>query len=71
MFWQVVILIVSLVVLAVSANYLVNASIKIARKWGFRDVYWFNYRSYGTSAPELAVSAFAALKGKEIYRLEM
>ena len=65
MFWQVVILIVSLVVLAVSANYLVNASIKIARKWGVSEMFiGLTIVAMGTSAPELAVSAFAALKGQ-------
>ena len=65
MFWQVVILIVSLVVLAVSANYLVNASIKIARKWGVSEMFiGLTIVAIGTSAPELTVSAFAALKGQ-------
>lgn len=62
---QILILIASLVVLGFSANYLVNSSIKISRKWGVSEMFiGLTIVALGTSAPEIAVSAFAALKGQ-------
>ena len=62
---QILILIASLVVLGFSANYLVNSSIKIARKWNVSEMFiGLTIVSMGTSAPEIAVSVFAALKGQ-------
>lgn len=61
---QILILIASLVVLGFSANYLVNASIKIARKWHVSEMFiGLTIVAMGTSAPEIAVSAVAALNG--------
>jgi len=62
---QIIILVLSLVVLGFSANYLVNASIKIARKWHVSEMFiGLTIVAMGTSAPEIAVSAFAALNGQ-------
>lgn len=62
---QILILIASLVFLGFSANYLVNASIKIARKWKVSELFiGLTIVAMGTSAPEIAVSVFAALKGQ-------
>lgn len=62
---QVFILIASLVVLGFAANYLVNSSIKIARKWKVSELFiGLTIVAMGTSAPEIAVSVFAALKGQ-------
>jgi cation:H+ antiporter len=62
---QILILIASLVVLGFSANYLVNASIKISRRWNVSEMFiGLTLVSMGTSAPEIAVSVFAALKGE-------
>lgn len=62
---QILILIASLVALGFSANYLVNSSIRIARKWHVSEMFiGLTIVAMGTSAPELAVSAFAALKGQ-------
>lgn len=62
---QVLILLASLVVLGFSANYLVNSSIKIARKWNVSEMFiGLTLVAMGTSAPEIAVSVFAALKGE-------
>lgn len=62
---QILILIASLVTLGFSANYLVNSSIKIARKWKVSEMFiGLTIVSLGTSAPEIAVSAFAALNGQ-------
>lgn len=62
---QILILIVSLITLGFAANYLVNSSIKIARKWKVSEMFiGLTIVAIGTSAPELAVSAFAALKGQ-------
>lgn len=62
---QILILIASLIVLGFSANYLVNSSIKIARKWNVSEMFiGLTIVALGTSAPEIAVSAFAALKGQ-------
>lgn len=62
---QILILIASLVALGFSANYLVNSSIKIARKWRVSEMFiGLTIVAMGTSAPEIAVSAFAAIKGQ-------
>lgn len=62
---QILILVASLVVLGFSANYLVNSSIRIARKWRVSEMFiGLTIVAMGTSAPEIAVSAFAALKGQ-------
>lgn len=62
---QILILIASLIVLGFSANYLVNSSIKIARKWNVSEMFiGLTIVAMGTSAPEIAVSVFAALKGQ-------
>jgi cation:H+ antiporter len=62
---QVLILIVSLTVLGFSANYLVNASIRIARRWHVSELFiGLTIVAMGTSAPEIAVSVAAALKGQ-------
>lgn len=62
---QILILVASLVTLGFSANYLVNSSIKIARKWKVSEMFiGLTIVSMGTSAPEIAVSAFAALNGQ-------
>ena len=62
---QILILIASLITLGFAANYLVNSSIKIARKWKVSEMFiGLTIVAIGTSAPELAVSAFAALKGQ-------
>lgn len=62
---QVLILLASLVALGFSANYLVNASIRIARKWNVSEMFiGLTIVALGTSAPEIAVSAFAALNGQ-------
>lgn len=62
---QILILIASLITLGFSANYLVNSSIKIARKWKVSEMFiGLTIVSLGTSAPEIAVSAFAALNGQ-------
>ena len=62
---QVIILIASLVALGFAANYLVNSSIKIARKWHVSEMFiGLTIVALGTSAPEIAVSVFAALKGE-------
>lgn len=62
---QILILVASLVFLGFSANYLVNASIRIARKWHVSEMFiGLTIVALGTSAPEIAVSAFAALEGK-------
>lgn len=62
---QVLILLASLVVLGFSANYLVNSSIKIARKWNVSEMFiGLTLVAMGTSAPEIAVSVFAALRGE-------
>jgi len=62
---QILILVASLVALGFSANYLVNSSIKIARKWNVSEMFiGLTIVAMGTSAPEIAVSAFAALKGQ-------
>lgn len=62
---QILILVASLVVLGFSANYLVNASIKIARKWKVSELFiGLTIVAMGTSAPEIAVSVFAALEGQ-------
>jgi len=62
---QILILFASLVVLGFSANYLVNSSIKIARKWNVSEMFiGLTLVAMGTSAPEIAVSVFAALKGQ-------
>lgn len=62
---QIIILLVSLAVLCFSANYLVNSSIKIARKWHVSEMFiGLTIVAMGTSAPEVAVSVFAALKGQ-------
>lgn len=62
---QILILIASLVALGFSANYLVNASIRIARKWNVSEMFiGLTIVAMGTSAPEIAVSAFAALNGQ-------
>lgn len=58
------ILIVSLIILSYAANYLVNSGIKIARKWNVSELFiGLTLVAMGTSAPEIAVSANAALKG--------
>ncbi len=65
MLTQVIILIASLVVLGFAADYLVNSSIKIARKWHVSEMFiGLTIVAMGTSAPEIAVSVFAALKGQ-------
>lgn len=65
MFVQILILIASLIALGFSANYLVNSSIKIARKWNVSEMFiGLTIVAMGTSAPEIAVSVFAALKGQ-------
>jgi cation:H+ antiporter len=62
---QVIILVASLAALCLSANYLVNSSIRIARKWHVSEIFiGLTIVAMGTSAPEIAVSAFAALKGQ-------
>lgn len=62
---QLIILLLSLVALGFSANYLVNSSIRIARKWHVSEMFiGLTIVAMGTSAPELAVSAFAALEGQ-------
>lgn len=62
---QIAILVASLVVLGFAANYLVNSSIKIARKWKVSEMFiGLTIVAMGTSAPEIAVSVFAALKGQ-------
>ncbi|MDP3837098.1 MAG: sodium:calcium antiporter [bacterium] len=62
---QILIMVASLVVLGFSANYLVNASIKIARKWNVSELFiGLTIVAMGTSAPEIAVSVFAALEGQ-------
>lgn len=62
---QISILATSLVVLGFSAKYLVNSSIKIARKWRVSEMFiGLTIVAIGTSAPEIAVSTFAALKGQ-------
>ena len=62
---QVIILVASLIVLGFAADYLVNSSIKIARKWHVSEMFiGLTIVAMGTSAPELAVSVFAALKGQ-------
>jgi len=62
---QVIILLASLAVLGFSANYLVNSSVKIARKWNVSEMFiGLTLVSFGTSAPEIAVSVFAALRGE-------
>ncbi len=65
MFIQVVILLASLVVLGFAANYLVESSIRLARRFGVSEMFiGLTVVAMGTSAPELAVSAFSALKGQ-------
>lgn len=62
---QIIILVVSLIVLGLAANYLVNSSIKIARKWNVSEMFiGLTIVAMGTSAPEIAVSVFAAIKGQ-------
>lgn len=59
------ILIASLIVLGVSANYLVHSSVKIARLFGISEMLiGLTLVAWGTSAPEIAVSVTAALDGK-------
>ncbi len=59
------ILIVSLVVLGVAANYLVGSSVKIARIFGIPEILiGLTIVAWGTSAPEIGVSITAALEGK-------
>lgn len=58
-------LIASLVVLGISANYLVHSSVKIARIFGISEMLiGLTLVAWGTSAPEIAVSVNAALDGK-------
>ncbi len=65
MLTQVIILLASLAVLVIAANYLVNSSIKIARKWKVSELFiGLTLVAMGTSAPEIAVSVFAALSGQ-------
>lgn len=59
------ILIASLVVLGVAANYLVGSSVKIARIFGIPEILiGLTIVAWGTSAPEIGVSVTAALEGK-------
>ena len=62
---QWLILISSLVVLGIAANYLVNSSVKIARLFGVSEIFiGLTIVAWGTSAPEVAVSVNAALDGQ-------
>ena len=62
---QIFILLASLAVLGFAANYLVNSSIRIARKWHVSEMFiGLTIVAMGTSAPEIAVSVLAALKGQ-------
>lgn len=59
------ILIVSLVVLGVAANYLVGSSVRIARIFGIPEILiGLTIVAWGTSAPEIGVSVTAALNGQ-------
>ncbi|MBP7670730.1 calcium/sodium antiporter [Candidatus Gracilibacteria bacterium] len=59
------ILIASLIVLGVAANYLVGSSVKIARIFGIPEILiGLTIVAWGTSAPEIGVSITAALEGK-------
>lgn len=59
------ILIGSLAVLGVAANYLVNSSVEIARIFKIPEILiGLTLVAWGTSAPEMAVSATAALNGQ-------
>ncbi len=61
---QWLILAASLAVLAIAANYLVHSSVKIARLFGVSEMLiGLTLVSWGTSAPEIAVSVSAALDG--------
>lgn len=65
MLTQILILIISLASLCFSASFLVNSSIKIARKWHVSEMFiGLTIVAMGTSAPEIAVSVFAAIKGQ-------
>lgn len=55
----------SLVVLGISANYLIGSSVKIARIFGIPEMLiGLTIVAWGTSAPEIGVSVTAALEGK-------
>ena len=65
MLFEWITLIASLVVLGISANYLVHSSVKIARIFGISEMLiGLTLVAWGTSAPEIAVSVNAALDGK-------
>lgn len=62
---QWLILIASLTVLGIAANYLINSSVKIAKLFNIPEILiGLTIVAWGTSAPELAVSITAALEGK-------
>ncbi len=55
----------SLIVLGIAANYLVHSSVKIAKLLKVSEMFiGLTIVAWGTSAPEVAVSAVAALDGK-------
>ncbi|MDP3975402.1 MAG: calcium/sodium antiporter [bacterium] len=65
MFIDWLVLLLSLVVLGVSAHFLVHSSVRIARLFGLSELFiGLTLVSFGTSAPEIAVSVMAALEGK-------
>ncbi len=65
LFWQFLILAVSLVVLYFGAETLVRGSSSLALRWGISPlVVGLTVVAFGTSAPELVVSISASLKGQ-------
>lgn len=65
MLTNVLILIAGLVVLGVSAHYLINASVQLAKIFKLPEILiGLTIVSIGTSAPEIAVSIIAALDGQ-------
>ena len=64
MFLTIVMLIVSLTVILVGANLLVDGSSALARRFGMSDVtVGLTVMAFGTSSPELALSIVSALDG--------
>ena len=64
MFLTIVMLIVSLTVILVGANLLVDGSSALARRFGMSDVtVGLTVVAFGTSSPELAISIVSALDG--------